>query len=170
MLTTDRLILRRPEPRDLDPWIAYFLSDRAAPQGGGPSQSEGLGWRVFASFAGHWTLNECGPFVVVLKDSDRAVGMVGPWFPAGWPEKELSWSIWSAEAEGQGIACEATRAVRDHVFADLGWKTAVSYIAAGNTRSIALAERLGCRLDPCGDHPPGDDVLVYRHGGNGRAI
>ena len=119
---------------------------------------------------GHWVLRGWGNFIITRKGDDTALGMTGPWFPAGWPEPEIGWSIWSAEVEGTGIAFEAAQAARDFVFDTLGWETAVSYIVSENTRSIALAERLGAVIDadapyPFQDNPDHADktVLVYRH-------
>lgn len=162
-LETERLRLRRPSAHDVAAWMTFFRSERATFHGGGPQATDGTAWRAFAAFAGHWDLRAFGPLVVMRKRGGEPIGLVGPWFPAGWPERELTWSIWSPEFEGRGYAFEAARAVRDHVFADLGWKTAVSYIDPGNGRSIALAERLGCRRDADAAKPDGDDVLVYRH-------
>ncbi len=162
-LETERTHLRRPGANDVAAWMTFFRSERARFHGGGPHVTDGVAWRAFAAFAGHWELRAFGPFVVVGKDGGEPVGLVGPWFPAGWPERELTWSIWSPEFEGRGYAFEAARAVRDHVFTDLLWTTAVSYIDPGNDRSVALAERLFCRRDTEAAKPEGDDVLVYRH-------
>ncbi len=96
-------------------------------------------------------------------DPDTPLGMAGPWFPEGWPEREIGWTLWAAEAEGKGYAREAAVAARDHAFRDLGWDTAVSYIDPENTRSIALAERLGARRDDAARHPGDEPCLVYRH-------
>lgn len=91
------------------------------------------------------------------------VGSVGPWYPGGWPERELGWNIWEADLEGGGYAREAAVRIRRHVFDDLGWKTAVSYIDPENNRSIALAEGLSCNFDAEAATPDGYPVLVYRH-------
>lgn len=162
-LETERLKLRPPQADDLAPWTAFFLSERAKPLGGDPQHSALVAWRAFASIAGHWTLNGCGPFVCATKADDKAVGLSGPWFPESWPERELSWSLWSEEAESLGLAYEAAVRIRQHVFDDLRWDTAVSYIAPDNARSIALAERLGCRRDPVTEAPDGEATLVFRH-------
>ncbi len=163
MLQTDRLILRQPRRDDLQTWQAFFISDRAVFVGGGSDQDEGRGWRAFAGIIGHWELNGCGPFVMELRETGQPVGSVGPWYPAGWPEKEMSWSIWSQAHEGAGYALEAVRRVRTHVFEDLGWSTAVSYVAADNERSIALAERLGCTRDANAPVPEDWNVIIFRH-------
>ena len=162
MLETERLFLRRPEPDDLAAWTSFFTSDRARFVGGGEGKSD-LAWRVFAIFLGHWSLNQTGPFVVCRKDTGDAIGTAGPWFPSGWPEKELTWSIWSSKDEGMGFASEATTSLRNHVLRDLNWTRAVSYIDPENTASIRLAERIGCVLDESALAPDDDPTLVYVH-------
>jgi RimJ/RimL family protein N-acetyltransferase len=163
MLETERLILRRLEASDLDKWQAFFLSQRGAAIGGGPSKDEGLGWRAFANLLGHWEINGCGLFAVAHARSGEVIGAIGPWYPAGWPEREIAWNIWSAAHEGQGYAAEATLKVRAYVASELGWKTAVSYIAPDNARSIALAKRLACVVDATAPTPRNVSALVFRH-------
>ena len=58
---------------------------------------------------------------------------------------------------------EAARAVIAHAFRDLKWSTAVSYIDPNNTRSTALAERLGARPDPQAAYPGEPPIVVWRH-------
>jgi RimJ/RimL family protein N-acetyltransferase len=56
--------------------------------------------------------------------------------------------------------------VRQYLYADLGWRTLVSYIDPKNAPSIALAKRLGCHLDdtvPLPDLPDWEGTLIYRH-------
>jgi RimJ/RimL family protein N-acetyltransferase len=140
VLETERLTLRAPGPQDWEAWRDFALSDRARfirP----PEFSEALAWRAMGHMIGHWTLRGFGSFVYCLKGSDRALGHAGPWFPAGWPEREIGWTVWDTQAEGRGYAHEAARATLDHAFRALGWDTAVSYIDPANARSIALAER-----------------------------
>lgn len=112
---------------------------------------------------GNWTLCGFGMFAVTDRASGRTLGVCGAHFPIHWPEREIGWHIWDARAEGKGIAYEAACAVRGHLFRDLGWDTAVSYIARGNTRSIRLAERLGAQPDPLAAFPGGLEGIVYRH-------
>src|SRR5690606_24162515 len=94
---------------------------------------------------------------------DMPIGLVGGLQLDNWPEREIAWFLWQG-FEGQGYAAEAARAALDHVFDTLGWDTAVSYIGAGNARSIALAERLGARRDPEAATPdPSRPASVWRH-------
>jgi RimJ/RimL family protein N-acetyltransferase len=162
VIETDRLRLRAPVPGDWEAARAFFMSDRAKTIGG--PNTLGRSWRIFAELIGHWTLRGFGMWVVTARGEDRALGMVGPFFPGDWPEAEIGWMIWDDACEGQGIAYEAARAARADALTRLGWTTAVSYVAPTNYRSIRLAERLGARHDPCAAFPPGKDAcLVYRH-------
>ena len=161
VLETERLILRAPGPQDWEAYRDFILSDRAQFVRA-PGLDEGKAWRAFGHVIGHWVLREFGSFVYSLKDSEQVLGYGGPWYPAGWPEREIGWTVWDPATEGTGIAHEAARATIAHAFRDLGWDTAVSYIDPNNTRSIALAERLGARQDR--DAKPSEPgLLVYRH-------
>lgn len=161
ILATDRLILRRPKGNDWPEARAFFTSERAAGVGG--PFDEGDAWRKLAMEIGHWDIYGFGMWAVTRKGDDTALGMIGPWCPPDWPETEIGWMIWNPDLEGTGIATEAARAATDHAFTTLGWQTVVHYIAPGNARSIALAEKLGARLDPTAPQIPGKDPhLVYR--------
>ena len=120
MLTTERLLLRRPTADDAD--MRHHL--------------EG------------WERNGIGKFVVVRREDGVVVGRVGvqlldpvTWEPAadssGRPE--LGWSL-HARYWGHGYATEAAAAVRD-------WYAAgdrlISLIEPHNVRSQAVARRLG---------------------------
>lgn len=164
VLTTERLTLRAPGPQDWPRFNAFLASPRADFIRSA-AYAEPLAWRAFGHVIGHWVLRGFGSFVFTATGSDAALGMAGPWYPAGWPEREIGWTVWAPEAEGKGFAFEAASAARDHAFRDLGWQTAVSYIDPANARSIALAERLGARRDDAARHPGDEPCLVYRHRG-----
>ena len=160
-LETERLILRRPVATD------YEAFKNFANAGGMrhiySTLTEGQVFRSFATELGHWEMLGFGMWTVTFKGNDQAVGLVGPWRPADWPETELGWMIFG-NAEGKGIAYEAATAARADAYTRLGWETAVSYIAPENLRSIRLAERLGAVLDPTAKTPaPDKPCLVYRH-------
>lgn len=170
VLETDRLILRAPEPGDWPHWRPFYGSSRAQ-YIGGPLGAD-KAWRAFGHFIGHWVMRGFGSFVVTRRGDNTPIGSVGPWFPEGWPEREIGWTIWDPAVEGTGIAFEAASAARDFAYTQLNWDGAVSYIDAPNTRSIALAERMGAKLDPDARAPDveGDKtVLVYRHPNTGAA-
>ncbi|CUI46856.1 GNAT family N-acetyltransferase [Cognatishimia activa] len=160
-IRTDRLILRKPDASDLDAVLAFFQSERAEYVGG--PYTLGKAWRQFAAEVGHWDLLGYGMWSVTTKDTGETLGLVGPWTPADWPETEIGWFMFE-NAEGKGYAFEAAQAAVNHAYETLGWDTAVSYIDKDNTRSIALAERLGASFDPNAPQPKPDmPCLVYRH-------
>lgn len=169
-LETDRLNLRPPVFSDFD-ILANFLADPRSETIGAGSHDRTEAWKVFSRLAGMWMLRGYGPFVLEEKATGKPLGSIGPWHPISWPEAEIAWTIWDAKAEGKSFAFEAAKAARDHAFTTLGWDTAVSYIDASNTRSRALAERLGAVIDPDAEYPkfgtPEDadkePCLVYRH-------
>jgi RimJ/RimL family protein N-acetyltransferase len=163
MIETARLILRRPEARDADAFVAYFATPRSAGNGG--PLPAGRAWRSFATQLGAWQMLGHGMWAVTRRGEDHARGLIGPWCPADWPENEIGWMLFRAEDEGTGLAFEAARAALADAFGRLGWTTAVSYIAETNTRSRRLAERLGARPDPDAARPDTFEVphLVYRH-------
>lgn len=173
-IMTERLILRAPKLSDFDK-IAEFLAHPRSQIIGAGNMDKLDAWKTFSRIAGMWMLRGFGLFILEEKTSGKPLGSIGPWYPITWPEPELGWTIWDAEAEGKGYAYEAAEAARDHVFNDLGWTTAVSYIDASNTRSRNLAERLGAVIDPDAEYPgfgtPEDKdeepCLVYRHSPKG---
>lgn len=156
-LTTERLILRGPETRDWPAFRDFFASDRAVHAGGLKDAKQA--WTFFAAEIGHWHLRGFGMWTV--EQDGAPIGLVGCWYPETWPEREIGWLIWDG-FEGRGFAAEAARAARAHCYGPFGWDTAVSYIHRDNTRSIALAERLGCQRDVGAVHP-NPDTLVFRH-------
>ena len=160
-LQTPRLRLVPLAERHIPAYQAFLASPRAAAQGWGMLPHEA--WRSFAAMIGHDVLRGFSPFVTEALDDGRAVGLCGPWWPDGQPEREVKWHIWSDADEGKGYAHEAAQAVLAHVFGALGWDTAVSYILPTNTRSQALAQRLGAQQDDTWITPHGTKVLVFRH-------
>jgi len=159
-LETKRLILRRPKAADMQPTVDFFMSDRAVGVGG--PYTIGQAWRHFGYELGHWEIHGFGMWAVTLKGDDTILGLVGPWFPADWPEREIGWMMFE-QAEGKGIAYEAAITAIDHARTELGWTNFVSYIDENITRSIALAKRLGARLDTTATCPESHKSLVYRH-------
>lgn len=159
VLTTERLTLRAPQASDWPAYRAYRLSPRST---GG--MNEPTAWTHFAAFFGHWSLRGFGRLVAVLKETGAPAGHFGPFHPEGQAERELTWTLWDGALEGRGLAFEAALAVRDHAFGELGWTTAVSYIATGNIRSERLAARLGAVPDPAAVRHS-DGLTVWRHRG-----
>jgi RimJ/RimL family protein N-acetyltransferase len=161
VLETERLILRAPELGDFDTMAEFAQSDRSRFVGGpGP---RGLTWRAFCAITGHWVMRGFSMFVFADKSTGKPLGASGPWFPEGWPEPEIGWSIWAAQAEGKGLAFEAATATRAFAYDVLGWPTAISLIHVDNTRSAALARRMGCTPDGIFVHQQFGESTIWRH-------
>ena len=162
VIATERLSLRAPVPSDAQAFVAFYGTDRARFVGG--PMAPGPAWRFFGTEIGHWALRGFGMFTVLRKGEDTPLGIVGHWYPHGWPETEIGWVIFDPDLEGTGIAHEAAKACVDHAWTALGWSEVVSYIDHGNDRSVALAKRLGATLDETAPTPSVDKpCYVYRH-------
>lgn len=162
VLTTERLILRRPEARDLEPFVAFCASDRSKWVGGPADRADA--WEGFALNLGHWDMLGFGYFHAEAADTHEAVGRIGLRQPEGKPEPEVAFSIYEDRFEGKGLAYEAASACRDWAFNDLKLPSLVSYIDAENTRSKALAERMGASVDDTAPRWENYPTLeVWRH-------
>lgn len=159
-LETERLVLRAPAQSDLKDFAAFFATDDARFVGG-PNEAA-MAWRSFAASAGSWVLHGYGEFAIEEKESGAFVGLVGPWFPEGWPEPEIAWIILPA-FQRRGYGVEAARRALSFVHDELGWTTAISCIDDANTPSQRLAEKLGARRDGTAEFRPHGDMPVWRH-------
>nr|WP_309503020.1 GNAT family N-acetyltransferase [uncultured Roseovarius sp.] len=162
-IETDRLVLRLPEARDIDAYVA-FLTDPVRADGFGVEEDRPKAWRWFALNIGHWALHGYGYFTIELKETGQPCGITGIWNPEGWPEPELGWVVFDG-FEGLGIAREAATRARKWAYDELGFTTLTSNIVPGNTRSIALAERLGARYERTYTNVQMGEDLLYRHPG-----
>lgn len=160
VLETERFKLRPPRASDFDAYAAFRQSPRAAGIGGPFTRAEAYG--QFGELFGHWILRGYGRWIVADGQSDAPLGVVGLWYPEGWPEPEIAWSLFDG-SEGKGIALEAARAARDHAYNSLGWTTAISLIITGNHRSTALAERLDAVFEAPFHHPVLGTMELWRH-------
>ena len=162
VLVTARLRLRRPSPADIAPSFAFWSSARSHMMGGPWSMEQ-----LLAETQGlhdQWAKHGFSLFTVTLSDSDDGIGGIGPFYPDTHPEPELGWSLWDADTEGKGLACEAAMAARDWFFATSGYRTAISFTDPQNHRSHRLCERLGGVVDPDARHPYGDEPnLAWRY-------
>ncbi|UWR22862.1 GNAT family N-acetyltransferase [Sulfitobacter sp. S190] len=162
-IETDRLVLRGPVADDVDGIIAFY-ADPVRSVGFGGVMPRDQAWRWFASVIGHWHLRGYGFWTITLKGSDAPIGICGIWNPDGWPEPEIGWIVYP-DFEGRGIAFEAATAVRAHAYDVMGFTTLTSNIVPGNTRSVALAERLGATLERTYDNINMGTEMLYRHPG-----
>ncbi len=160
VLTTKRLTLRAPTEADFPAWAAFYAGERSTMVGGPVSAKQA--WRGLAAELGHWALKGFGRWAVEQKASGAFCGMVGLWCPQGWPEPEIGWAT-TAAAEGRSIALEAVLAARSHAYGALGWTTAISMINPANSRSVALATRMGAARGGDFIHERFGPMGIWRH-------
>jgi ribosomal-protein-alanine N-acetyltransferase len=159
VLETERLIMREIKPSDFDSFAAFYASD-SSKYIGGPVDRESA-WRKLALFAGQWSLNGYGEWALEVKKTGEFAGLCGPWYPEGWPEREIAWALMLGHY-GKGYAIEASNRALQFAYQNLGWTTAISLIDQANTASIKLAKRLGAKLErDC--QVMGSAGSIYRH-------
>jgi RimJ/RimL family protein N-acetyltransferase len=158
-LTTERLVLRPPVFADFAPYAELMASPRSIHMGG--PYGTFAAWGLFCHDTACWQLFGHGALMLELRSTGECVGQVGINHGPLFPEKELGWLLYPGH-EGRGYAIEAARALRDWAFAIRGVPTLVSYVDPANSRSIAVAERLGATLDNEAPRQDPED-LVYRH-------
>jgi len=160
VLTTGRLILRGPDRSDL-PGFTRFMTSAPSMKAQGETVSAEQAWFGFMIGIGHWHWHGFGFFTVTLQQTGQPVGRVGLIKHSNWPEVELAWHLFDG-AEGQGFATEAAMAVKKWAREDLGLDRLYSYIDRGNTRSQAVAKRLGATTDGTqAPHEPEAEIWVH---------
>ncbi len=158
-IETDRLILRGPRESDFEAIATFGASDRAKWVGGPFDRFRS--WGHFLAAYGHWALRGFGMWMVEERASGATAGRIGIVNHDGWDEPELGWHTFDG-FEGKGIAFEGATVARRFAAQNLGLDGVISYIDADNTRSRALAERLGAVVERTGT-VMGHPVLIYRH-------
>ncbi|MEX0286122.1 MAG: GNAT family N-acetyltransferase [Paracoccaceae bacterium] len=166
-LETERLILRALRVEDFAHYAEIACSDHGRGIGGPMSRDDA--WRDFTQYAAGWMLHGHGGWTVELRETDAVLGFVLIGLEPGDQEPELGY-IFRAGASGQGYATEAAIAARAFGFDTLGLPTLVSYIDRDNTRSVALAKRIGAQHDGVVAYPDEDSAAdVYRYVKGGTA-
>ncbi|MFL4472068.1 GNAT family N-acetyltransferase [Tateyamaria armeniaca] len=160
MLTTERLTLRGPERSDLAAFTR-FMTSAPSMQAQGETITAEQAWFGFLTGVGHWQWHGFGFFTLVLQKTGQPVGRVGLLKHSNWPDEELAWHLFEG-AEGKGYATEAAIAVKKWAAEELGLDQLYSYIDCGNTRSQAVAKRLGASTDGTrAQHEPEAEVWVH---------
>ncbi|GAA6163587.1 GNAT family N-acetyltransferase [Pelagimonas sp. KU-00592-HH] len=159
-LETERLILRAHREEDIAAEKAFFASD-ASKFVGGPLPPH-RAWRSIAMVVGHWALRGFGFWALEEKATGTYMGRVGLWYPDGWFEREIGWTLMPA-AQGKGFATEAALASRAYAYDILGWDTAISQIDPKNEPSKGVARRLGARFEQHFEDPEYGTIEIWRH-------
>lgn len=154
---TERLLMRRWRPDDLEPFAALNADPRVMkffPKPLTRDETAGLICRIEAHFEKHGF----GLWAVEIPGAAPFIGFVGlavPTFAAHFmPCVEIGWRL-AAEHWNQGYASEAARSVMTFGFEHLGLEQIVSFTATTNLPSRRVMEKLDMTHDPNDDfdHP-----------------
>ena len=150
LLATERLVLRRFRPDDVEVFASY-RSD--------PGIARFQSWEAPVSLAAATALVEefvtADPrspgwfqYAVELRSERLLIGDVGVNLHDNRMQAEIGFTV-AAAYQGHGYAVEAVRRVVDHLFADQGLRRISAECDARNLRSARLLERAGFRREGC---------------------
>jgi RimJ/RimL family protein N-acetyltransferase len=145
---TERLHLRRLQASDREQMAAVW-ADPEVRQSLRPGQSvdpAAAADDTVERHARHWEEHGFGLWVVIEPASGELAGWIGASHPTFVPaladEIEIGWTL-RHSSWGRGLATEAARAAAHAASAHLSPERLISLILPTNTRSIAVAKRLG---------------------------
>lgn len=156
-LRTERLVLRRWQDRDREPFAALNADPEVMEHFPAPltrRDSDALIDSFEARFEedglGFWALETAGTGRFIGFTGLSAVRFEAPFTPA----VEIGWRL-ARPAWGHGYAAEAARRALRHAFDERRLTEVVSFTSTTNLRSRAVMERIGMTRDPGGDfdHP-----------------
>ncbi len=145
-LTTERLELIPFTTKDeelfhrinTDPFVRKLLWD-----------DEVIGQEVSKEIMGkneaHFREDAYGLWKILSKDSKEVIGYAGLWFFFDEPQPQLIYAILEAFTK-KGYATEASRAVIDYTFNQLGFSYLLAATDESHTESQSVAQRLGMKF------------------------
>lgn len=139
-LVTDDLTLRAVRVEDFDAYADILCSERG--RFIYPNCTRAYAWHDFVQLASGWVLHGHGGWAIEDNETGDLLGFVLLGLEPGDEEIELGYMLVEAH-EGLGIAHEACLMARHFAFDTLKLTRLVSYVYKENTRSVALAQRLG---------------------------
>jgi len=169
---TERLILRRWAPGDLDLWLAHLNTADVRAYLGGVQPVDKVAEK-FATLEQSWEDNGFSFLAVELREGGTFLGTcgIGRIVTECAPDDlrdavQIGWQF-RADQWGQGYATEAARAVLAFGFEQAGLDIIYSQTSSRNLASWGLMEKLGMKrradldyADP--DYPPEDNpTIVY---------
>ena len=172
MLETERLLLRRWQDSDREPFAAINADPRVMEFFPGLLTREESD-QLIDSIESHFDNRGLGLFATELKAERALIGFIGlhvATFQAHFtPCVEIGWRI-AAPYWGKGLATEGSREVIRYAFEWLRLESLVSFTAPENVASRRLMEKLGMTHDPAEDFdhprlPPGHRLrrhVLYR--------
>jgi aminoglycoside 6'-N-acetyltransferase len=149
-LTSERLVLRRFRPEDLDAFVAYRSDPTVARYQSWevpyrPGQARQFLQELQATHPD--TPGEWFQFAVALRGSDRLIGDCAAHVRADDPRQaEVGFTL-APEHQGHGLATEAVRRLLHYLLVERGKHRVSASCDDRNTRSAAVLERVGMRRE-----------------------
>ncbi len=162
---TARLVLRRTETSDAEPFMGIFwdpevVEKKQVTLTEAPGDLD-LARRKTASLVGHWESRGFGLWTVVEKASGEVIGCVGLQQWDGWPGVELAWVIHRSRW-GLGFATEAALAALEWTWTRTEIDHLISLINADDLRSMRVAVKVGEQFERADVDPiNGESIHVY---------
>jgi RimJ/RimL family protein N-acetyltransferase len=165
ILETERLMLRRLVPDDLDALFELYRNEeirRYFPEGvlNYAQTKEELEWFL----NGHPRFPELGLWATVNKETGEFMGRCGllPWTIEERQEVEVAFLL-GKKFWGQGFATEAALAIVQYAFGKLDLPRLICLIDPENSASVKVAKRIGMNFEQRVDGIDGDDfpTLIY---------
>ncbi|MDX6711117.1 MAG: hypothetical protein QOH96_2133 [Blastocatellia bacterium] len=158
-LETPRLILRSFRNEDFEAYAEFCADPEVMRYLTGKPMSRLESWRHMAMMVGHWVLRGYGSWAVEERESGKFIGKIGINDPEGWPAFEIGWTL-GRPYWGKGYATEGARVALKYAFEELDRPHVISLIHRENRGSIAVAEKLGEKIE--GEtEVMGMPVLIY---------
>jgi ribosomal-protein-alanine N-acetyltransferase len=161
ILETQRLILRRLVPRDLDDLYRLYRDPeirRYFPEGvlTYEETKEELEWFL----NGHPRHPELGLWATIHKETNQFIGRCGllPWTIDDQDEVEVAYLL-AKELWGLGLGTEAARAIAQYAFEQLQLSRLICLVDRGNRASIHVATKIGMSFEKEGEDEKGPFLL-----------
>jgi RimJ/RimL family protein N-acetyltransferase len=161
MIETERLLLRRFEPGDLETLVRWNADELFTRHLAGPWTREQT-VAALERWERHWDEHGFGLLAVTDKATGELIGRSGPQYHRAWPhDPEVGWAFDPAWW-GRGYATEAGRASVQWAFGELGFDRVVSITTEANLRSRRVMAKLGFVLHEVVPFPELDlDLWVH---------
>jgi ribosomal-protein-alanine N-acetyltransferase len=164
ILETNRLILRRLLPSDLDSLFALYSDPevrRYFPEGTLTREEtkEELEWFL----NGHPDHPELGLWATIHKETNQFIGRCGllPWTIEGRPEVEVAYML-AKEYWRQGLGAEAAQGILEYGFEQLNLSRLICLVDRENQASIKVATKIGMTFEKEGQDDKGPYLLYSR--------
>jgi RimJ/RimL family protein N-acetyltransferase len=145
-IETERLVLRRWRPEDIESLAAILLHPAVLAWLGPPDASRDDVAEALARYDRHWEAHGFGRLAVVDRGTGELVGRTGVMREPDWEatacKDEIGWAIAPARW-GEGLATEAATAALRDVFERAGLQRVVCFALPANTASLRVMQKLG---------------------------